>query len=972
MEIRIEVFTKENFPDAIGNEVVLEIANIGITSIDEIRSVQVYLVDGDLSKDDVKRVCGELLIDGLTQDYACVYGSSSLPDGIQAEKERFGHRWCNYKTVYTIEVTRKRGVMDPVESTVIKGIKDLGLSVRSVKTAKRFLVAGLLTVEQVEEIANKVLANKIIEDVFINKNNLFYEDKNETVDYHFHKNTLDILNVDDEQLLSISQRGQLYLTIQEMKAVQKHFSTLGRNPTDVELETIAQTWSEHCMHKTFKGIIDYDGERIDNLLTNTVMKATAELNKSWCVSVFKDNAGIIEFDENYNICFKVETHNHPSAIEPYGGANTGIGGVIRDTLGTGLGAKPILNTDVFCFGPLDMCQEKIPEGTLHPKRIFKGVVAGVRDYGNRMGIPTANGAIFFDEKYTSNPLVYCGNVGLIAKDKCEKESHQGDLILLVGGRTGRDGIHGATFSSVELTHQSDVVSGGAVQIGDPIMERKVTDALLVALDSGLYNNITDCGAGGLSSAIGEMGELLGAVVDLEKVPLKYEGLTYSEIWISEAQERMVLSVPPENVDVIRDVFEKEDVEATFIGEFTGDKRLHLRYKGETVADLDMGFLHDGLPRMIRKATWKLPSHEEPEISGKGNYGEDLKKILSSWNVCSKEWVIRQYDHEVQGGSVLKPLQGVDNDGPGDACITRPVLGSNKGIIVSNGMNPKYGDIDPYHMAASAIDEALRQIVAVGGNLEMVALLDNFSWGNTDKPECLGGLVRAARGCYDTALYYGTPFISGKDSLNNEFKDGDTTISIPPTLLISAICVMQDVTKAISMDVKSPDNLIYILGMTKNELGGSHYYHTLGYKGNTVPKVDTKIGKKTLDLLANATEKGLVLSCHDCSEGGLAVATAEMSFAGGYGMELDLTQVPIDKGVGRDDIILFSESNSRFIVEVHKEKQKEFEEIIDGVPYGCIGKVLNNGDFTVLSQNGEKVISEKISALKDAWQSTLKL
>ncbi|MHC4267464.1 MAG: phosphoribosylformylglycinamidine synthase subunit PurL [Planctomycetota bacterium] len=972
METRIEVFTKENFPDTIGNKVASEIVNIGITSIAEIRVVQVYLVDGDLSKEDIKRVCGELLIDGLTQDYVCVNGLSSLPDNIQAEKVQFGHRWRNYDTIYTIEVARKRGVMDPVESTVIKGIKDLCLTVKSVKTARRFLIAGLLTIDQVEDIANKILANKIIEDVFIDKNNLFYEDKNETVDYHFHKNTLDILNVDDEQLLSISQRGQLYLSIQEMQAVQKHFATLDRNPTDVELETIAQTWSEHCMHKTFKGIIDYDGERIDNLLANTVMKATAELNKPWCVSVFKDNAGIIEFDENYNICFKVETHNHPSAIEPYGGANTGIGGVIRDTLGTGLGAKPILNTDVFCFGPLDMRQEKIPEGTLHPERIFKGVVAGVRDYGNRMGIPTANGAIFFDERYTCNPLVYCGNVGLIANDKCEKKSHQGDLILLVGGRTGRDGIHGATFSSVELTHQSEVVSGGAVQIGDPIMERKVTDTLLIALDRGLYNNITDCGAGGLSSAIGEMGELLGAVVDLEKVPLKYEGLTYSEIWISEAQERMVLSVPPENMDEIKGVFEEEDVEATFIGEFTGDKRLRLRYKGETVADLDMGFLHDGLPRMIRKATWRLSSHEEPEIRKKNNYGEDLKKILSSWNVCSKEWVIRQYDHEVQGGSVLKPLQGVDNDGPGDACITRPVLGSNKGIIISNGMNPKYGDIDPYHMAASAIDEALRQIVAVGGSLERVALLDNFSWGNTDKPESLGGLVRAARGCYDTALYYGTPFISGKDSLNNEFKAGDTTISIPPTLLISAICVMQDVTKAISMDVKSPDNLIYILGMTKNELGGSHYYHTLGFKGNTAPKVDTKIGKKTMNLLVNATEKGLVMSCHDCSEGGLAVATAEMSFAGGYGMELDLSQVPVDKEVVSEDIVLFSESNSRFIVEVEQGKQKEFEKIIDGIPYGCIGKVLNNDAFTILSQNGEKIISERISDLKDAWQATLML
>jgi len=971
MEIRIEVFTKEHFTDSIGNEIASEVEHVGITSVDEIRMVQVYLVEGDLSGEDIERICSELLIDGLTQDYICIDGPPNQPDGEQAGKIKYGTKWQG-NNVHTIEVTRKRGVMDPVDSTVVKGIKDLGLIARSVKTAKRFLIAGKITTDQLETIASKVLANKIIEDVFIDKDNLFYEGKNETVDYVFHKQELDILDADDEQLLEISEKGQMYLTVEEMKAVQKYFVTLGRKPTDVELETVAQTWSEHCMHKTFKGIIDYNGEHIDNLLAKTVMKATSDLNKSWCVSVFKDNAGIIEFDENFNICFKVETHNHPSAIEPYGGANTGIGGVIRDTLGTGLGAKPILNTDVFCFGPLDMPQEEIPESVLHPKRIFKGVVSGVRDYGNRMGIPTANGSIFFDERYIGNPLVYCGNVGLIAKDKCEKESYKGDLILLVGGRTGRDGIHGATFSSVELSHESEMVSSGAVQIGDPIMERKVTDALLIALDRGLYNNITDCGAGGLSSAVGEMGEKLGAVVDLEKVPLKYDGLSYSEIWISEAQERMVLSVPLENMEEIRSVFEGENVEATFIGEFTGDKRLHLRYKGETVADIEMAFLHDGVPRTTRKATWHLPSHKEPDIKEKNDYGEDLKKILSSWNVCSKEWVIRQYDHEVQGGSVLKPLVGVDNDGPGDACIVRPVLGSDKGVIVSNGMNPKYGDIDPYHMASSAIDEALRQVVSVGGSLEEVALLDNFSWGNTSKPECLGGLVRASRGCYDIALYYGTPFISGKDSLNNEFKTEDKTIAIPPTLLISAICVMPDVSKAISMDVKSPGNLIYIIGMTKNELGGSHYYYTHGFVGNSVPKVDTETAKRTMDLLANATGKGLVRSCHDCSEGGIAVTAAEMSFAGGYGMELDLSQVPVEEGIVRDDVVLFAESNTRFVVEVEQQKQREFEATIEGTSYGRIGKVVENDMFTVLSMSGEKVISEKIADLKEAWQATLTL
>ncbi len=962
MEKRIEVFTKEEFPDTLGNEIKSEIGNIGITSINEIRIAQVYLIDGDLSKEDIKRICNELLTDGLTQDY--VYYNGSL------ETTKFEQK--TYKdNIYTIEITRKRGVMDPVEATIIKGIKDLGLNAKSVKTARRFLINGTLSIDQIKTIANKVLANHIIEDVFINEHNLFYEYKKEALDYVFRKNTLEILSVDDQQLQSISEKGQLYLNLEEMKAIQKYYNALGRNPTDVELETIAQTWSEHCMHKTLKGVIEYNGECTDNLLANTIMKVTSELNKPWCVSVFKDNAGIIEFDSNYNICFKVETHNHPSAIEPYGGANTGIGGVIRDTLGTGLGAKPILNTDVFCFGPLDMPQEEIPEGALHPERIFKGVVAGVRDYGNRMGIPTANGSIFFDERYTHNPLVYCGSVGLIPRNKCEKKSQEGDLILLVGGRTGRDGIHGATFSSVELTQQSEVVSGGAVQIGNPITEKKVTDVLLMARDQGLYNNITDCGAGGLSSAVGEMGKDLGAVVDLEKVLLKYEGLSYSEIWISEAQERMVLSVPPENKDDIQRVFEKEDVETTFIGEFTGDKRLRLRYKDEIVADIEMDFLHNGLPRIKRKAVQRLPSHKETRIKEKKYYGKDLKAILSSWNVCSKEWVIRQYDHEVQGGSVLKPLQGINNDGPGDACIIRPLLNSNKGIIVSNGMNPRYGDIDTYYMAASAIDEALRQIISVGGNLERVALLDNFSWGNTNNPECLGDLVRAAKGCYDTALGYETPFISGKDSLNNEFKNGNKTISIPPSLLISAVCVMPNVTKAVSMDVKEHGNLIYIVGMTKAELGGSHYYYIHDIKDNSVPKVDTKMGKRVMDSLASATDKGLVRSCHDCSEGGLAVAAAETSFAGGYGMELNLSPVPVEKGIDRNDAILFSESNTRFIVEVQPQSQKQFESLLKGISYGCIGKVLDNDVFTILSLSGEKIVSEKIYDLKEAWQAPLR-
>ena len=394
---------------------------------------------------------------------------------------------------------------------------------------------------------------------------------------------IEILTADDTELMRISREGTLSLSLDEMHTIQAHFGTLGRNPTDVEIETIAQTWSEHCVHKTFKSTILYseagkEPEQIDGLFPSYIQRATEEIAKSWCVSVFSDNAGIIEFDEQFNLVFKVETHNHPSAIEPYGGAGTGIGGVIRDSLGTGLGAKPILNTDVFCFGMPDTPYSQLPKGTLHPKRVFKGVVAGVRDYGNRMGIPTANGAILFDSRYTANPLVFCGNVGLIPRNRCDKSVEPGDLVVAIGGQTGRDGIHGATFSSAELDDTSESL-GSVVQIGNPIMEKKIVDALLQARDRNLYRSITDCGAGGFSSAVGEMGEHIGAEVHLERVSLKYEGLAPWEIWLSEAQERMVIAVPPENLEELMDIMEAEVVEATVLGSFTDTHRLQVFYEG---------------------------------------------------------------------------------------------------------------------------------------------------------------------------------------------------------------------------------------------------------------------------------------------------------------------------------------------------------------------------------------------------------
>ena len=788
-----------------------------------------------------------------------------------------------------------------------------------------------------------------------------------------------ILNADADELSRISQEGLLSLNLAEMQAIQAHFAKLERNPTDVELETIAQTWSEHCVHKTFKSMIEYvetgrETEMIDGLFKTFIQGATQEIGAEWCVSVFTDNAGIIEFDDNYNIVFKVETHNHPSAIEPYGGAGTGIGGVIRDSLGTGLGAKPILNTDVFCFGLPDLSYDQLPKGALHPKRIFKGVVAGVRDYGNRMGIPTANGAILFDPRYTGNPLVYCGNVGLIPRDRCDKTVEPGDLIIAVGGRTGRDGIHGATFSSLELDDTSESL-GSVVQIGNPIMEKKIVDALMGARDRQLYRNITDCGAGGFSSAVGEMGQEIGAEVHLENIPLKYTALDPWEIWLSEAQERMVIAVPPENREELMAICEAESVEATVLGTFTDTHRLRVFYRGEIVADLDMDFLHNGLPRHTKKAVWDPPQHPEPELGQIGSppLTEELCRILASPNVASKEWVIRQYDHEVQGGLVLKPLVGRENDGPGDACITTPVLGSRKGVIVANGINPKYGDIDPYHSAAAAIDEALRNIIAVGGNLEQTALLDNFSWGNPDKHDRLGGLVRSARACYEVAVAYGTPFISGKDSLYNEYRDTTTgeQLAIPPTLLISAICVMPDVSKAVSMDVKSPGNRIYVVGKTYAELGGSHYYAIHGFIGNVAPKVRPAEGKRTMEALSLAIDQGLVRSCHDCSEGGIGVAAAEMAFAGGLGMQLSLTDLPRDPDVTADDVLLFSESNSRFIVEIAPEKQEAFEKGIADVPIGCIGTVADSTDFVVNGTDGSTIVETTIDRLKESWQETFR-
>jgi len=989
----VDIYPADGQPDLIARDVVASAAPLGLAQDLTIRAARGYLIQGELDRGQVARIARELLADRVVERTVVA------PVGDEAlSRPPNGHHRL-------IHVLPKPGVMDPVAQSALAAIADLRIEAEAVRTLKKYWIAAAADEELVDGriklLCWKVLANDAIEQVVVGP--LDFDRLQFGSPYDFQPQTVPIREMDDPALQRLSLQGQLYLSLAEMQTIRAQFRTLGRDPTDVELETVAQTWSEHCSHKTLAGRIRYrgpEGERqFDNMLKETIFAATQKIRRAagendWCVSVFEDNAGIIRFDEQNNVVFKVETHNHPSALEPYGGANTGIGGVIRDPMGTGMGAKPICNTDVFCFAPPETPHQDLPPGVLHPRRVMQDVVAGVRDYGNRMGIPTVNGALYFDPRYLGNPLVFCGNIGLIPHRMSFKEPRPGDLIVAMGGRTGRDGIHGATFSSAELTSQSETVSGGAVQIGNAITEKMLLDVLLVARDRGLYNAVTDCGAGGFSSAVGEMGEKIGAEVWLDRAPVKYEGLSYTEIWISEAQERMTLSVPEQHWDELSQLCESEGVEATVIGKFVPTGRLVLKYNDHQVADLAMEFLHDGRPPVVRDAVYTPPpteplSKDRCDPAKPWNHTGHLLRILDSLNVCSKQWVVRQYDHEVQGGSVIKPLVGSENDGPGDAAVLRPVLDSRRGIVVSCGMNPHYGDLDTYWMAAAAIDEAVRNCVAVGADPGRIAILDNFCWGNTDRSETLGSLVRAALACYDVATELGTPFISGKDSLNNEFRPegADESIAIPPSLLISAMGQVDDVARCVTMDLKQPGNYLYQVGLTLDEMGGSHYALVNELTGGEVPKVDARLARQVFAAMHKAIDAGLVRACHDLSEGGLAVAAAEMAFAGGLGAKIFLGQVPyvVDQEDELPDpaTLLFGESNTRFLVEVHLDNVEEFQDLLEEVPYSLVGEVVDSGRLEIFGPAGPMpegkpdelaaplVIAADLQRLKEAWQKPLR-
>lgn len=975
MIYRVEVSTKTGFRDVRGESLLRQVDALDIEGIRAVSVTDLYFLQGDLDDESLQHLAGTLLCDPVVEEVVWHPPDTGQGDGLASQ-------------VWTVEVTLLPGVTDSVAESLLEGAHLMGVTgLEHAATGQRYTLVGSIQGEDlVQRIADSLLANEVIQTYAINRR----------VDPPFVPITsqvedpvevIPLAEADGARLEAISCQRRLSLDLAEMQAIQAYYRREEREPTDVELEMLAQTWSEHCVHKTFKALITYeesgpDGssgqQRIDSLLNTYIRATTEKVNKAWVRSAFVDNAGVVAFDDRYDLAFKVETHNHPSALEPFGGANTGVGGVVRDVIG--VSARPIANTDVLCFGPQNLSFSELPVGVLHPRRIADGVTAGIEDYGNKMGIPTVNGAILYDPGYTANPLVFCGCLGIVPQGAHPTTPQAGDLIVVIGGRTGRDGLRGATFSSMEMTHETSEVAGSAVQIGHPIHEKQILEAVLIARDEGLYTAITDCGAGGLSSAVGEMGAELGAEVHLEQVPLKYPGLRPWEIWLSEAQERMVLAVPPPCWPRLQAICLGLDVEATALGTFTGDGRLAIYYGEWLVGQISTEFLHHGFPRRRLEAVWTPPSVSEPDWPCPSNLTSELLALLAMPDTRSKEDVVRRYDHEVQGGTLVKPLVGLANVGPSDAAVLIPLdawresinrTSGVRGVALAVGINPNYGLIDPYAMAWAAVDEAIRNCVAVGADPDQISLLDNFCWGNPNLPDRLGGLVRCTQGCHDAAVAYAAPFISGKDSLNNEYTGADgRKHAIPGTLLISALGIIPDVACTVTADLKGAGNWLYVLGMTANELGGSAYYRQHGLVGAHVPQPPPH-GLELFRGLHRVIAQGLVGACHDCSEGGLAVAAAEMALAGGLGLDLNLRDVPRTPGLDRDDVVAFSESLGRFVVEVAPKDAREFEAGLLGLPVARVGRVRDDERVRISGLEGQIVVETDLRAVEQAWRGHLR-
>lgn len=795
---------------------------------------------------------------------------------------------------------------------------------------------------------------------------------------HRHKGNFifDVRKTDIKKFLDLNEKYGWSLNKYELRIILDYFKKINRNPTRAEIETIAQTWSEHCKHKTFNSPCTLEIKRknkrklykFDNLFKDTIVYATKKLNKPYCLSVFKDNAGIVELSENsdWGVCFKVETHNHPCAIEPYGGAETGVGGVVRDILGVGLGAKPVLNTDVFCFAYPDK-RYKIEKGFLSPHKIISGVVSGVRDYGNKIGIPTSCGAVFFDDSYLYNPLVYVGCIGLIPKKYITKRVIPGCYIVVIGGSTGKDGVGGSTFSSRDI---SEDTSSSHVQIGHAINEKKVIDVLIKARDLGVYSAVTDCGAGGFSSAVGELACECGAVVDLDNVILKDTNIEGWQIWLSESQERMVLCVYEDKIDVLKRICEIEECQMYVIGKFSNDKKLRVYFKGECIVDLDMDFLHQGLPKIEKKAIWIEP--EMKNVISKLNYTDYIdrfKKTISNLNVSSKRWIVEQYDHEVEGQTVLKPFCAINQRVPSDCCViwtgqvTRE-LNSFNGFAVSCGLKPDMSKIDPYEMSKYSFDEAVRNLVCCGANITRAAVLDNFCVANPNDKYIMGEFALASMGAKDASIEFEIPFISGKDSFYNQTRIYKKVYKIPTTLLISAIAPVDDVRKIITPYFKKPSNPIYVLGKFKKGLGSSVYGNLFERSNNYISSIDLKENRKLYIRILEAMKKGYILSAHDVSDGGFACAIFEMGLCY-IGAEINLKDVMNVYKVSEIEA-LFGECGSKIIVEVDLRKEKEFFEFMSGYPILKIGMTIPT-PCLIFRNNGNILFTSDIEEVRKIWE-----
>jgi phosphoribosylformylglycinamidine synthase II len=992
MIYRVEVAPKAGQPDGRGENIRRQVESLGIAGIERVTVSDLYFLDCAAgtpeSAGTVATITQALLCDSVIEE-ATVAPEVSAADRLEQSSMPF------------VEVALRPGVTDSVAESLLAAARTLGNGdLSAAATGQRYTFHSALSGAQLEQIAAGLLANQVIQTYTVNRPVAPPFVPVQPVDA-----TVDVIRLSDagdEALQAISSERRLALDLAEMQAIRAYYRAEGREPTDIELEMLAQTWSEHCGHKSFKALIDYEERdasgalvpgslrQIDSLLKTYIQAATTTVNRPWVYSAFVDNAGIVAFDDRFDVAFKVETHNHPSALEPFGGANTGVGGVVRDVIG--VSARPIANTDILCFGPPDQALADLPAGVQHPRRIADGVIAGVEDYGNKMGIPTVNGAVLYDPGYTANPLVFCGCLGILPHDSHRSRAAAGDLVVVLGGRTGRDGLRGATFSSMEMNHETGQIAGSAVQIGHPIHEKQTLEAVMIARDAGLYSANTDCGAGGLSSAVGEMAAELGAEIYLERVPLKYSGLRPWEIWLSEAQERMVLAVPPAVWPQLARICAGLDVEATPLGQLTGDGRLTLYYAGQTVGRLSTEFLHHGIPRRRLAAVWTQPGGEAVSrpAPADGEMAHLLLALLAQPDIRSKEDIVRRYDHEVQGGTVVKPFAGASGSGPADAAVlalsfrldgfggvagaaaggTDTAVGANAGVALGAGINPHYGLLDPYAMAWAVVDEAVRNCVAAGADPDRLALLDNFCWGNPSLPDRLGSLVRCTAGCYDAAVAYAAPFVSGKDSLNNEYTGADgRKHAIPGTLLISALAHVPDVTCTVTTDLKRPGNWLYLAGLTRDELGGSAYARLHEDAGGRVPQPAAE-APALYRAVHQAIRSGLVRACHDCSEGGLAVAAAEMALGGRLGLELALAAVPRTADASRAGVVAFSESLGRLLFEVVPEDAERFESALAGFPVARVGRVRADDHLIILGLDGEAAVDVGLAGLDRAWRGHL--